>query len=398
MTLSSTYLSRKALIADNLQSMGVTSADASDGLTTLANKILDIEPSIQGLELDTNISLVSSDSSVIIGSEVVFTCVLSATYDDTSVVDVDLSGVLTGATLEFYNGYDYLGSSVTGSDGVANFSHTFDEFGDYNIRAVFAGSNNFDSCVSNIVIINVNYNLIVSSDKSVLSYNDSDVANITFTLSDGYGGVSGESLSYSIMHNDVVLDSGNMVTDNDGEVNIEYISSGVGDINIIVTYGLLQETYEIEDCFKYDSNTYTKSNSGKTTILSFDETENWQVEFDFMIQDDAHCRWGIYPQTNGNPQLTIDTEAGGGWGFIHGTSCSTSDSAEAWEVIEGSFTPTQWYHATIIKQNGIATVKLDNNTLWTGSYSCSATSRNIHMTKFDPTSTGYMKNIKIKLL
>ena len=161
---------------------------------------------------------------------------------------------------------------------------------------------------------------------------------------------------------------------------------------------ILQETYELEDLYKYDSNTYTKSNSGKTTILSFNETENWQVEFDFMIQDDAHCRWGIYPQTNGNPQLTIDTEAGGGWGVIHGTSCSTSDSAEAWEVIEDSFTPTQWYHATIIKQNGIGTVKIDNNTIWTGSYSCSATSRNIHMTKFNTTSTGYMKNIKIKLL
>ena len=160
----------------------------------------------------------------------------------------------------------------------------------------------------------------------------------------------------------------------------------------------LQETFVIEDWYKYDSNTYTKSNTGKTTILSFNETENWQVEFDFMIQDKAHFRWGIYPQTNGNPQLTIDTEADGSWSVLYGTSCSTSDSAEAAQSIEGSFTPTQWYHATIIKQNGIGTVKIDNNTLWTGSYSCSATSRNIHMTKFNSASTGYMKNIKIKLL
>lgn len=42
MTFAQTYLSRKALIASNLTQKGVT-ATSSEGLTTLANKILDIE-------------------------------------------------------------------------------------------------------------------------------------------------------------------------------------------------------------------------------------------------------------------------------------------------------------------------------------------------------------------
>lgn len=266
MSLSSTYISRKQLIADNLNSMGVDSADVSDGLTTLANKILDIEPSIHGLVLDTSVSIVSSASSVTIGDSVVFTSVLSASYDDTSSTDVDLSGVLTGATVEFYNDYTFLGSGVTGSDGVATFSHVFDECRVYNIRAVFAGSNNFDSCVSSVISVTVNYNLTVSADKSILSFNDGDVATVTASLDDNVGGVIGETLSYELLDKaDNVLDSGSDITDSNGEINFTYASTGVGDVRIIVTYGLLQETYELEDCQFYDSFT---SNSGHWSIPS----------------------------------------------------------------------------------------------------------------------------------
>ena len=42
MSLSETYLSRKKLLADNLKSMGVSSVDETDGLTTLINAVLDI--------------------------------------------------------------------------------------------------------------------------------------------------------------------------------------------------------------------------------------------------------------------------------------------------------------------------------------------------------------------
>ena len=59
-------------MADNLFSMGVIDADASDGLTTLANKILNIEPSISGLDLDTSLTIHSSETSCLIGQSIMF--------------------------------------------------------------------------------------------------------------------------------------------------------------------------------------------------------------------------------------------------------------------------------------------------------------------------------------
>lgn len=55
MTLLETYQSCKELIAENLQQKGVQ-ADSSEGLTTLANKILDINTN-QGSNKYTNITI-----------------------------------------------------------------------------------------------------------------------------------------------------------------------------------------------------------------------------------------------------------------------------------------------------------------------------------------------------
>ena len=40
MTLSETYISRKQLLADNLEAKGVTGYSANNGLTTLINAVL----------------------------------------------------------------------------------------------------------------------------------------------------------------------------------------------------------------------------------------------------------------------------------------------------------------------------------------------------------------------
>lgn len=48
MTLSQTYLSRKQLLADNLEAKGVTGLSANDGLTTLINGVLDIQTGSSG--------------------------------------------------------------------------------------------------------------------------------------------------------------------------------------------------------------------------------------------------------------------------------------------------------------------------------------------------------------
>lgn len=66
--------------------------------------------------------------------------------------------------------------------------------------------------------------------------------------------VSGESLDYVVKHGDSVLDSGSVVTGSDGTASVSYVGTGVGDIEVIVSYGtLLQKTYSICDAIYYDS-------------------------------------------------------------------------------------------------------------------------------------------------
>lgn len=249
-------------LADNLSQMGVDDAVASDGLTTLANKILDIEPSVAGLELSTSIDCNVSSNKILLGQSVVFSATLSASYDDTSIEDIDISGVLTGATVLFKtSGGVILGSGVTDVNGVATYTHTFEDMGSIVVHAEFGGSTNFNSCISqNDVTVECSYDFDVTVDKEILSANDNDVATFNCRLSDGIGGVGGESIDYRILHNDIVLSSGSRVTNENGEITLEYAATGVGNVDVIFSLrSILQKTYELEDCLKVYPNTYTSS-------------------------------------------------------------------------------------------------------------------------------------------
>lgn len=288
-------------MADNLFSMGVIDADASDGLTTLANKILNIEPSISGLDLDTSLTIHSSETSCLIGQSIMFWAELKADYDDETATDVDLSGVLTGATVTFKYGNTVLGTGVTDADGIAYYTHTFTTGGTYNITASFAGTENFDDCVSSSITVSVTYEMTITADKPILSFADSDVATITATLSDGVAGVGGETLSYEVLDkDDNVLDSGSDVTDASGEISFSYQSLGIGDVQVVVYYGIfLQETYEVEDCHFYGDMAKIKSSWTSDTSVSghtgyaFDTTFTDDVEVSFKFKNSLPSRWLI---------------------------------------------------------------------------------------------------------
>ena len=354
MSLSSTYLSRKALIADNLQSMGVLSADADEGLTTLANKILDIEPSISGLDLDTSITIHSSDTSCLIGQSIMFWAELKADYDDETATDVDLSGVLTGATIEFKNGNTVLGSAVTDSDGIAYYTHTFNTGGIYNITASFAGTENFDDCVSTSITVSVAYEMSITADKSILSYNDHEYATITANLSDGTTGISGETLSYEILDkNDNVLDSGSDVTDASGDIIFTYQSTGIGDVQVIVYYGMfLQETFVLSDRLIYDVTEYSRTGTGSATSVptnskTWNNTGNWVFEADVKVTGNK-CRIDIVPPSQSlNYHLGMGKQSVGSTVTIY---VGKNGGGEYSAVCNESITNNVYYPFKIVKE------------------------------------------------
>ena len=61
---------------------------------------------------------------------------------------------------------------------------------------------------------------------------DGESATLTATLKDDGVVVTGETLSYEIKHGAITLDSGSDTTDSNGEIDISYTSTGVGDVSI----------------------------------------------------------------------------------------------------------------------------------------------------------------------
>ena len=219
-------------IADNLESMGVTGADASDGLTTLAGKILDIE---KGIILTTSVQCVASASEITVGESVLLTATLSANYDDS----IDLYGKLGGATIKFKQGNTVIGTGVTDVNGVASYTFTPDTTGTYTITAVFEGSDNFDGCTSAGVSVTVKeavLELSVHASQDIIQSGDS--TTITASLTDGTSGMSGRTLSYQIKHGSTIITSGSDTTDTNGEIQFTYVGTAIGDVTIIVSYDI----------------------------------------------------------------------------------------------------------------------------------------------------------------
>lgn len=145
-----------------------------------------------------------------------------------------------------------------------------------------------------------NYLLTITSTKSILSYADSESATITATLTNNNVAVSGETLTYTIKHNNTTIDTGSDTTDSNGQITFTYASAGVGDVTVEVDYGiLLQETFVVHDYLyvpKLDgtetihnvvgsptisNNEFTATGSGSSYssgyIGAFDNSGDWEI-------------------------------------------------------------------------------------------------------------------------
>lgn len=278
-------------MAGNLEAMGVTDASPANGLTTLAGRILDVEPSIKGLNLNTSLVITTTQEIIGLGESIILTSTLRASYDDTTVVDVDLSGVLTGATVKFYNGTTLLGTAMTDLNGIATYTYTPSQLGNFTFNAVFEGTENFTNCNSNnvnITVINAPTSLVLQANKSILSDYDNDKCVLTATLYDN-DNTPIEGLSVVFKNRDIVLAT--IATNSSGAAEYTYNSQGVGDVTITAECINLQETYTLEDC-NYYSETGTTLIQNDSTDTSYpsdipyhhEGTEKYMVEFDFTMK------------------------------------------------------------------------------------------------------------------
>lgn len=286
-TLNGALKNLGELISTNLSAMGVLSANTSDGLTTLVGKILDIEPSINGLNLDTSITLHSSESTIITGNTIHLSATLKASYDDTSITNVDLEGVLTGATVQFLHGATVLGTGVTDTNGVATFSHKVPQSpGTLTLRCKFLGTDNFNTCESSNINVSVVEPVVtsisLSASKSILSEYASESSVLTAIVRDQFNNpVPNQTVTFK--RGADTLSS--VTTGSTGEATYNYVSTGGGDTSITANTGTLSDEVIIEDCiyfspeeriFRKDSATYIPFDNN--LILELPLKYEWSVD------------------------------------------------------------------------------------------------------------------------
>ena len=158
--------------------------------------------------------------------------------------------------------------------------------------------------------------LTLTGDKSIIE--KTETAVITALLEDNGLPVYNQSLSYSVKCDSIVLDSGTLTTDVNGQATINYTGTGIGDVSVDISYGsLLQETYIVEDCWKYDPNTYTRNTvSNKNTLISFYDdynflSDNFSLEFTFQSSNEG-CGFAIAPPNITTPYHHIEFGIGVG--------------------------------------------------------------------------------------
>ena len=164
-------------MADNLVTMGVTDADASDGLTTLANKILDIQGG-GGTPTVASITLSASEPIIQTGG----TSVLTIT-----ALDENNHGV-RNASIDLYNGSSKIDTVMTGSNGVATFNYTGTGIGDVVFYATDGTITSSNVTVEDCLIYGIDTSKFIIPSNTTFT---SDGSKITATTS-----TSGEKIVY----------------------------------------------------------------------------------------------------------------------------------------------------------------------------------------------------------
>lgn len=384
-TLNGALMELGEAMAGNLKAMGVTDASPDNGLTTLAGRILDVEPSIKGLNLDISLVTTTTREIIGLGESIILTSTLRASYDDTTVVDVDLSGGLTGATVKFYNGTTLLGTAITDLNGIATYTYTPSQLGNFTFHTVFEGTENFTNCNSNnvnITVIDPPTSIVLQADKSILSDYDNDKCVLTATLYDN-NNTPIEGLNVVFKNGDIVLAT--ITTNSSGVAEYTYNSQGVGDVTMTVECMNLVQTFVVEDCTYYDTATYTSETTKNISVPS-----NFKLEFD------------LYPKSR-------STSSGGVSHYVKLTRPSATDMWFGQGTSAGK-------HGIMVRPStnywcsSLTTLNTDNHVVVTydGSnvlYTCNGESKSVSYSNgfgvisgISSTSNGNLKNLKIKPL
>ena len=240
---------------------------------------------------------VSSSGITVTVSKITSTISLSAVSSTISVGDSpQLTGTLSvgsGESVKIYLG-DVLSDTVTtGTNGAFSFTGSATSTsGSLTFKAVYDGDSTHSSVTSSNVVITVSgstpvvTSVSLTSDKSILSYADSESAVLSATvLDDSSNPMSGETVTFYKGSTSI----GTATTNSSGIATKSYSATGAGDVTFKATCESIDSsTITVEDCYYANLTEQTITNSSLTvysamaTGLETLMSGKWQLEFDMM--------------------------------------------------------------------------------------------------------------------
>ena len=404
-----------------------TATTGSDGEVSFTTAPVSMGTHSFQLRYDGDILHLNSNSSIVtrqIGKE---TSVLNLTspinqsnhYNDGAVT---VSGILLSDDNEPINGKSItvsengtiLTTLTTGGDGSFSGAVSNLAVGSHSLVIAFAGDDYYTGSSSNVSVTLVAASLTLVSDKSILSYADSEYATLTAT----YVGdtVSGKTVSFDVVDHDtgtVIRHIDSAVTDENGECSVYYSSSDAGDLYIQSSCnGILSIQTYVEDCYRWDSGLIDKSsdytlhsnarmihnaNGGYYDCYCLNNPEGWNnISYPFINATNYHLSF-----TAKITNITYNNQLAIGYGFC-GT-LSPIDSHILNYSISKSASTGVWWHCELEKQNGIIHQKIYNESgtlVYDADTTCQSTDSSylFGLGAWGGQANKYIKNIKIKRL
>ena len=249
--------------------------------------------------------------------------------------------------------------------------------------------------------------LTLTSNKSILSYADSETATLTGTSSTGLTG-----LSVSVYNAVTGTKIGDMTDNEDGTYSYTYNSTGVGDISMTcATSSSESNSVLIEDCLYYNTAEIIQTSSNSSTLydnnMSIQLPTNCEISFDECslagTGNKGQHRFFIMPKNMYNsgttqPQSALwfdnDTYAG-----TMNAGTRTNNGTTYWfNGYTGVY--EEYYNVKFVKQ-GTSISFYWNNQLWgtnTVSWIDDYSNYTASIMRWSAWGTTKMKNVKIKAL
>lgn len=171
-----------------------------------------------------------------------------------SLTDNDGDSIGEGQVVARVDG-DVISSGVISDGGFSVVVDARDlSVGSNSVTVGFLGGSNYSDCdvvaVLTVIDRRVPDSIVVSGDKSVLSYEDNESCLVSALVKDGMGNVMGGVPVSFVIGGSVVSV---VYTDVEGVAEYIYSSRGVGDVVITVNCSLVSETYSLTDATYYNN-------------------------------------------------------------------------------------------------------------------------------------------------